>query len=54
MIETPNGVIDGGNIRHEFTTVTPPQEHQGAMNAPSKTGNRGGTAGSKPIIKAGF
>ena len=52
--ETPNGVIHSGDIRHRFTTETPPQEHQGALNAPSKTGNRGGTAGSKPVIKAGL
>lgn len=54
MVETPNEVIGSAGIRHQFATPMPPQEHQGALNAPSKSGNRGGTAGSKPVIKAGL
>ena len=48
MVETPNEVIGSAGIRHQFAHDTPPQEHQGAMNAPAMTGNRGGKAGSKP------
>lgn len=54
MAETPDGVINGTmNLGPHAKGPSPPQEHEGAMNEPTMTGNRGGRSGNKPVESAG-
>ncbi len=50
IVETPNGTRHANSNHGMFQTgPSPPQEHEGALNPPSNYGNRGGSAGKKPV-----
>lgn len=48
IAETPNGTRHSNSMHGMFETGSGVQEHQGALNPPSKLGNRGGSPGKKP------
>jgi len=50
IVETPNGIVHGrAGLEGDCFGPGPagPQEHEGALNPPAMTGNRGGRPGKK-------